>query len=36
MLDMMHQMSPATQRYKGVELYAPIICNALRKLGQAI
>ncbi|MGB2310512.1 MAG: heme-dependent oxidative N-demethylase family protein [Candidatus Puniceispirillaceae bacterium] len=36
MLDMMHQMSPATQRYKGVELYAPIICNALRRLGQAI
>ena len=36
MLDMMHQMSPATQRYKGVKLYAPVIRDALRRLGRAI
>ena len=36
MLDMMHQMSPATQRYKGVELYAPVIRDALRRLDRAI
>ena len=36
MLDMMHQMSSATQRYKGVELYAPVIRDALRRLDRAI
>ena len=36
MLDMMHQMSPATQRYKGVEFYAPVIRDALRRLDRAI
>ena len=36
MLDIMHQMSPATQRYKGVELYAPIIRDGLRRLDRVI
>jgi hypothetical protein len=32
MLDMMQDMSPATQHYKGVNLYAPVIRDALARL----
>ena len=32
LLDMMQDMSPATQCYKGVNLYAPIILDALTRL----
>jgi len=33
MLDMMQEMSPATQSYKGVPLYEPVIRAALDRLG---